>query len=206
MITNNPLSDRLPIPERLRFFPEQNGYIVPWFVAQMDGKYDFRVIDATKFVPALNKKLCWICGQKLGAYLAFPIGPMCAINRTVSEPPSHRECAEYAVKACPFLAQRQDDRRISDIPEGVRQAAGVAIQRQPNAAAIWITKSFETQRDASGFLFHLVLRLGLRLAILKPCERLLHLLQLTAIAQTRLAQSRQPGRHRSCKSVGLRLY
>ena len=33
------------------------------------------------------------------------------MNRTSAEPPSHRDCAEFAVKACPFLTQRELTRR-----------------------------------------------------------------------------------------------
>lgn len=149
------LSDSLPIPDRLRAMPIHNGYVVPWFVAKVGGSYDFRVVDGTKFKVALNKKLCWICGQRLGAYLHFAIGPMCAINRTISEPPSHKDCAAYAVKVCPFLAQRQDDRRLDDLPAGYREAAGISIRRQPGAVAIWVTKSFQVVSVSRGMVFAL---------------------------------------------------
>lgn len=153
MIEN--LSDRWPVPERMESLPRQNGYVVPWFVAKVGDTYDFRVVDASKFRPALDKKCCWICGKKLGVYLAFPIGPMCAINKTISEPPSHRECAEYAVRVCPFLAQRQDDRRLSNLPEGVRESAGLPIKRQPGAVAIWITNRFKKSIYGGQYLFEL---------------------------------------------------
>lgn len=86
----------------------------------------------------------------MGSYLAFPIGPMCALNRTIAEPPSHRECAEWAIKACPFLSQRQDDRRLSGLPDGLGEQPGIAIKRQPGAIALWITRSYSLFRDPSG--------------------------------------------------------
>lgn len=143
-------NDLPEIPQRLRSLPIQNGYPVPWFVAEVDGHYDFRIIDYRKFQPAVKKHLCWICGQKLGAYLAFPIGPMCAINRTISEPPSHRECAEWSIKVCPFLVQRQEERRGSHLPEGTKEPAGHGIKRQPGAICLWITKRYQQFSDGKG--------------------------------------------------------
>jgi hypothetical protein len=115
-----------PIPQRILSLPVQNGHPVPWFVAEVGGKYDFRIIDPTKFAPAIKHRRCWICGERLGSYLAFPIGPMCAINRTISEPPSHKACAEWAIKACPFLAQRQQERRYTNLPK-IQEPGGIAI-------------------------------------------------------------------------------
>lgn len=95
-----------PIPKRILPLPVQNGYPVPWFVAKIGDKYDFRISDSSKLTQAIKRRCCWICGEKLGSYLAFPIGPMCAINRTISEPPdarrlataslTHTECAKWA--------------------------------------------------------------------------------------------------------------
>lgn len=154
--TNVYRQDLSSIPQRLLSRPVERGYPVPWFAAQVDGKYDFRVVDAPKIQLATRKRLCWICGQKLGAYLAFPIGPMCAVNRTISEPPSHRECAEWSIKACPFLAQRQDYRRESHMPKGIKEPAGFGLKRQPGATCLWITKSFEPFSDGrGGVLFEL---------------------------------------------------
>src|SRR5262245_3833667 len=100
------------MPGRIRWLPiDARGFPVPWFVAWFkDGEQvepgvglpDFRVADANKMRSALKLRLCWVCGKRLGRHLAFTIGPMCAINRTMSEPPSHYECARFAAQACPF--------------------------------------------------------------------------------------------------------
>lgn len=141
---------------RLRRLPIERGYPVPWFVAKIDGHYDFRVADPSKLAKAVNEKLCYICGGKLGRHLAFPIGPMCAINRTSAEPPSHRECAEWSIKACPFLTQHQAKRRESNLPRGVRDPAGVMLRRQPGVVLLWMTKSYSLFRDGrGGFLFNI---------------------------------------------------
>jgi hypothetical protein len=147
--------DLPPIPKRLLSLPTERGYPVPWFVVRVNGVYDFRCIDGSKMQPAIHKKLCWICGQKLGAYLAFGIGPMCAINKTISEPPSHRECMEWAMRACPFLTQRSLERRETNVPENVELPPGIAIKRQPGVVALWITKSYKVFNVSNGLLFKL---------------------------------------------------
>lgn len=116
----------LEIPERLVDRPRARGFVVPWFVGQLDdGSYDFRTAEASKIAIAVRGKLCWMCGQPIGRFQVFIVGPMCAINRTSAEPPSHRDCAEYAAAVCPFLVQREGKRRTVGTDVGqfdVRQA------------------------------------------------------------------------------------
>ncbi|WP_035692795.1 hypothetical protein [Bradyrhizobium elkanii] len=146
----------LPTPDRIKRLPvSATGYYVPWFVAWIDREPDFRVIGPGKLAQAVNRKLCWICGQPLGVYKAFPIGPMCAINRNISEPPSHWECAEYAVQACPFLANPRMRRNEKDLPSDHREPAGTMIRRNPGAIGIWVTKQYSAVRCGDGVLFRL---------------------------------------------------
>jgi hypothetical protein len=146
------------MPDRIARLPRARGYPVPFFVAWVDGVADFRVIDAAKWVRAVKERRCWLCGEPLGAYLAFVIGPMCAVNRVSSEPPSHRECAEYAVRVCPFLTQPAFARREAHLPAGYQEPAGIGLKRNPGVALLWVTKSFEqmrvaTSREPKGVLF-----------------------------------------------------
>src|SRR3954464_12191298 len=104
------------LPERIARLPVYEGWPVPWFVAQANGRPDFRVVDRQKFSKAIKERRCWICGDKLGHWLAFPIGPMCSITRTISEPPSHRECAEWSIRYCPFLSNPAMVRNTADVP------------------------------------------------------------------------------------------
>lgn len=142
-----------PIPKRINSLPIQNGFPVPWFVAEINGKFDFRIIGQGKLIDAIKYKKCWICGERLGSYLAFPIGSMCAINRTISEPPAHTECAEWSVKACPFLAQRQDYRRETNLPDGIKEPGGVAIARQPGVTCLWVTSKYDVFNVGNGLIF-----------------------------------------------------
>jgi hypothetical protein len=155
--------DLPPLPARLRGRPIERGYPVPWFVANVDGRYDFRVIGRGKIKQAVTEKLCWICGQTMiGHYLTFPIGPMCAINRISSEPPSHWECAEWSARACPFLTQQEVKYNAANLPAGINAAAGCGVQRQPGVILLWETTRYDklkiteemVKRGAEpGFLF-----------------------------------------------------
>ena len=80
---------------------------------------------------------------------------MCGINRTSSEPPNHASCAEWAVKACPFLAVPKRLRDERDLPPQAGMA-GIGITRNPGVSMLWETKKYETwrpERGGNGILF-----------------------------------------------------
>jgi hypothetical protein len=164
MTAYNIAINRLDMPARFLRLPiDDRGYPVPKFVAWVDGKPDFRVVDQRWMAQAVNKKLCWLCGEKLGRYLAFVLGPMCAVNRINSEPPSHLDCARFAVKACPFLTQpRRGRNRDEALPEKAEGAAGFAIDRNPGVSLIWITERYQMIRaPGGGVLFQVGDHIGL---------------------------------------------
>lgn len=135
------------VPSRIKKLQKnEKGYPVPWFVQWIDGKPDFRVMDSNKWIAAVKLKLCWTCGEPMGKFKAFVIGPMCAVNRTSSEPPSHRECAEFSARACPFLTEPKRVRREAGMPPGWETVGGVSIRRNPGVALVWITKSYKVFR------------------------------------------------------------
>lgn len=113
------------------------GYPVPWFVADVDGGPDFRCARAEAASQAIRQRLCWICGRARRGESTFVVGPMCAVNRVSSEPPSHRACAIYAARACPFLATPERERRDSNMPDGTIDPPGVMIRRNPGVALVW---------------------------------------------------------------------
>lgn len=138
------------MPNQIRKLPITRGYPTPWFVASVKGQYDFRIMDGRKVPIAIKKRLCWICGQQLGKEFTFPIGPMCAVNRTTAEPPSHPECAEWAAHACPFLLQKEGRRREAGLPTEARPPAGEMIRRQPGVVLLWRTNSYTLFSDGRG--------------------------------------------------------
>jgi hypothetical protein len=139
----------IALPARMKHLPvNDRGFPVPWFVPKVKGEWDFRAVDAPKVIMAYRRRLCWLCGAPLGRFLAFVIGPMCSINRVSSEPPSHRDCAEYAVRACPFLSRPRARRNTVDTPAGV--TLGIHLDHNPGATLIWITRSYRPISDGRG--------------------------------------------------------
>lgn len=151
---NAALKTTEPLPVRMQGLPvDDRGYVVPWFVAWHDGKPEFRAMDGQKFVRAIREKMCWVCGQKLGINVCFVVGPMCGINRTSSEPPSHLECGQWSARNCPFLTNprmvRREDDEINN--QNLKEnAAGIALTRNPGVAMLWITRQYDIFDDGRG--------------------------------------------------------
>lgn len=152
-----------PLPERMKSLPvSDRGFPVPWFVQWLkDGKAclpgtgtpEFRMMDFEKHVRAIERSLCWVCGQPRGSRFAFVVGPMCGVNRISSEPPSHKDCAEFSAKACPFLSMPKMVRRDNGLPENVCEPGGISITRNPGVALLWFTRSFEIVPTTPTVLF-----------------------------------------------------
>lgn len=145
------LLDIVPMPARIARLPRnQVGYPIPWFVADLpDGTRDFRIASADKKIHATRARLCWVCGDRLGQFVAFTIGPMCAVNRISGEPPSHRDCAVYSATVCPFLSTPSMRRRPTGTT-GTIPAAGQMIERNPGVALVWVTRDYEWFRPEMG--------------------------------------------------------
>lgn len=143
------------LPVNMKLLPvDSRGYPVPWFVEWITNEAgervpEFRAMDLKKWVRAVKEKLCWVCGARLGAHLAFVIGPMCGVNRTTSEPPCHLLCAEWSARNCPFLSRPKMTRREMDHPE-INPGAGIPIQRNPGVSLVWVTRDYEVFSDGLG--------------------------------------------------------
>lgn len=146
-----------PLPRHMLHLPiDKRGYPVPYFVAFVNGEPDHRIVEPQAVTRCLRHGLCWICGKPLGTFRAFTVGPMCAVNRINSEPPAHLDCARYAVQACPFLSRPHAKRRGADLPDDVKEPAGIHITRNPGVTLIWSTRNFRPVRmPDGGMLFEL---------------------------------------------------
>lgn len=152
--------DLQTLPPRMRDLPvDERGYPVPWFVAWIEGKPEFRAQEAGKFARAIREKLCWVCGQRLGVNVCFVAGPMCGINRTSSEPPSHVDCARWSAINCPFLSNPRMIRREDEIINNARsreESPGIMLTRNPGVAMLWITRQFEVYKAPNqGYLIQM---------------------------------------------------
>jgi hypothetical protein len=145
-----PRIDKLPISEK--------GFPIPWFAATMpDGTRDFRVVDPVQMAHAVRHKKCWVCGEQMGKHMSFVIGPMCGVNRTISDPPSHLECATFSALNCPFLSRPLAKRNTEGL-DGMREAGGFGLKRNPGVVGVWTTQSYKPFRahaGASGILFEI---------------------------------------------------
>jgi hypothetical protein len=140
----------LELPNRMTRLPiNEQGFPVPFFVPYVNGKPEFRGFDGEKMVICVRHKKCWLCGDQLGKFMVFTIGPMCAVNRVSAEPPSHRECALYAVQACPFLTQPRMRRNEKDMPEHL-EPAGLMLRRNPGVTLLWTTLHYSVFKDGRG--------------------------------------------------------
>lgn len=137
-------------PYRMRKLPRNKaGYVIPWFVGDdAEGHPDFRLL-RPDYLAAAKDHLCMLCGQPMGRWCTFVVGPMCAVNRVSAEPPSHLDCATYAVQVCPFLSVPKMVRRETGL-EG-KHIPGIPIVRNPGVALLWtVARSQIRPFDAAG--------------------------------------------------------
>lgn len=136
-------------PRRIaRLKRDIRGYPIPHTVAyRPDGSPDFRAIDQEKWLQAARLRRCGICGDVLGARIAFVGGPRSIANRIFTDLPMHRDCATYALRVCPFLAAPSFAYRRS-IPEGMDVNTHVSTVR-PDRFGLAICKDFRLARLTS---------------------------------------------------------
>lgn len=143
--------------QRIAKLPRQGAYPVSKFVQWIDGKADFRVMDGQFRARAIKFHLCWVCGGKLGGLSTYVVGPMCAVNRVSTEPPSHQGCGEFSATHCPFMRQPDRTRREGRLPEGWSNPGGIMIERNPGVMLLWHTKRAPQpfRDEQGGWLLHL---------------------------------------------------
>lgn len=109
---------QIPIPPELAHLKiDERGYPIPFFVPIIDGKPNFRFVSQEKQMECMEKKLCGICGKKLNRdYQYFVSGPLGAKNGVSSDPPMHRVCAEFSLRACPHLYNQPAQRKTGKHP------------------------------------------------------------------------------------------
>lgn len=148
------------LPLRMRKLPvSSKGYPVPFFAGKHPetGEHDFRLSDPEKFYACIRDNRCWICGEVLGKFRTFAVGPITVITRSSGEPPSHWDCAHFAMQACPFLALPKAQRRTTGL-EGKPQAmGGTMLLHNPGVMALWVTHSYRIAQDTNGGI---LLRMG----------------------------------------------
>lgn len=130
MSYKNRLSD-VPMPPRIASLTrDRRGYPIPFIALRdTDGIPHFTINDHMKVMHARMRKVCSICGKGFEVFqdsrgkrnptpenagMWFVGGPMSAFHPhgAYIDPPAHRECHEYALRVCPYLAAPSYARRI----------------------------------------------------------------------------------------------
>ena len=103
----------VPVPATIRELPlTEWGYFKPWFV-EAD---DFRVVDGNKAWLSVSGQACWICGKPFTPGEYALVGDRNSVNQRVyTEPPCHKDCAEYAMQVCPFILYPNAKRREANL-------------------------------------------------------------------------------------------
>jgi hypothetical protein len=132
------LAQRLavPWPKPMRTLGrDARGYPIPYLVLiDRSGLPQFTINDQERAAECDRKGLCAICGKRLertrsGKRVMWFVGGSRAFLHPAGaflDPPMHHDCAEYALRVCPFLAARRYAGRIDDaklaagnLPEGL---------------------------------------------------------------------------------------
>ena len=139
---------------------DARGYPIPFIVViDRAGKPQFTINDGDRVEQCRKKTLCSICGKRIAGAPWFVGGSRCFVHERGAfvDPPVHRECGEYALRVCPFLATpysgRIDDAKLS--PEGLPE--GMALLRleymqpdQPERFGFGCSANYRIVRPAPG--------------------------------------------------------
>lgn len=107
----------VPIPERMKKLPrDPRGLPVPFVILWQGGRHHFTVNDQKKVAHCLNTDRCAICGQPLFRGRWFVGGPLSAFHPDgwYIDTGLHKECMEYALQVCPYLAAPNYSGRLDD--------------------------------------------------------------------------------------------
>jgi hypothetical protein len=95
-------------PARIARLPhDRGGRPIPWNVlCADDGTPFFTINNDRKNWAALRQGLCPLCSERLGSWLWCVGGPLSAFHPggCYLDLPGHRDCMEYALQVCPYLA------------------------------------------------------------------------------------------------------
>lgn len=144
------------VPPRMKKLPVHAlGFPIPHFASAAGGAPDFRVVDERTLAACHERKLCWLCGERLGDYKAFIVSPMSAVNRISNEPASHIDCAKFVARYCPFLTLPKSIRRATSTSASADAPRNVIGIGNRGVSLVWVTHKYKVVRVADTMLFDL---------------------------------------------------
>lgn len=168
---------QIAIPDRMKDLPlDDRGFPITFTTTiGPDGKPDFRVPDAGKWALMCHGKLCAVCGQQLDYWIFFIGGEELFVDRLFFEGPMHRECAEYSIKVCPFLAISSARRSARDFTGDAAFLNDLPIgQQRPARLGLGRTRDFKmvqvdiTDQMRNGPLSYVLATGSLKVMLIKP--------------------------------------
>ena len=161
----------LEMPASLARRPQYRGMPIPYMSPiGADGAPKFSVDDERLKFEVITERLCGLCGESLGQWVAF-IGEIAnQENRVFQQPCMHLDCLQYAAQVCPYIAnpgysvrgmsttnlsgptvvlnpERNNDPRpermliyITSEYEMVSNGQGIAVRVAPYKRVIWIDR------------------------------------------------------------------
>lgn len=146
-------------PDRIRRLPrDARGYPIPKFVKWLADaetgqlRPEFRIIDNEHMRRCTEHNLCWVCGGHMGVHKTFVIGVLSSVSGASGEPPSHRDCAEFAVQACPYLANPTAQRTLDDSKHGTVPLPG-SVDYKGSVNLTWTTQRYAVHQYGGGIIF-----------------------------------------------------
>lgn len=142
----------VPIPQLMSHLPiePRSGLPLPFFAASPE-KGGAAVATMNAVMACCHKKVCWICGKKLLPFCCFISGPIGLSNQVATDGPCHPACAEYAVRACPYMAIPGFKATASDRFETHKSPGATEIK--PECFAIAYVNKWRFQADERGVVF-----------------------------------------------------
>ena len=146
------------VPERMANLPrDADGRVIFWTAhVRADGTPDFRVLEMARVHRALKRRLCGMCGQRLGGNTLCTIGSEDNLaERRATDPMMHEDCARYALAACPFLSGRAVRRSGRDLPAGTSAIRTAYERDRPPRTGLAFTRSYDPtwRADIQGYRY-----------------------------------------------------
>jgi hypothetical protein len=85
---------------------DERGLYVPFIVLKENGAHHFKINDEIKVMKCTVERRCSVCGTHLNDNIWFIGGPASVFHKrgAVADLPVHKECGEYSLQACPYMA------------------------------------------------------------------------------------------------------
>jgi hypothetical protein len=138
-------ADELPAEIRHMPIDDRRGLPIPFIVERPGGIANFGVLDPRRAKICYERRLCAMCGLKMGAEVAL-YGDVVSLEPDgfYIEAPIHERCAEIALGGlCPFISQETYPRRRQDDPQvavlgdrDLLRTIGRTVAKRPSVVAI----------------------------------------------------------------------